>query len=217
MPESLLSPSQVKLFGREFGGLRLVPPAAQEANPNPPTVDAARAADKETIAARKSAGEAGSLPEPGDPPSPSAEFDLLTNQLLREGATLARIYGFTYEGQHVTLPSPTLFLVHGPGRAVTRELSGPSGVSGVATRDWAFEEDVRYWEYDRVNYALRLDMVSGTLDDILIQACIDAGLVASERSRGTDLVSRGTDLVSRGTDMVSRGTDLVSRSRHRMG
>ena len=192
--ESLLAPSQIKLFGRLFAGLTLNPPSKVEVDPN------ARAAT-------------GKKPPPA---VPDPGFDQLTNQLLRNNAKLARIYSFTYEGVYYTLPRPTVYLVHGDGRKIDAGMSGELDKSGVAARDWAFENDILYWEYDRVNYSLRCDIVTGSLDDILLDACFNCGSNGASR---TDMSARGTDMVSRGTDMVSRGTDMVARSdltaRHR--
>ena len=195
--DSILSPSQIKMFGVLFGGLTLNPPSSAEVDPN------------------RGDGDGGTRRRKA---APDPTFDLLTNQLLRDDVNLARIYSFTYEGEYVALPRPTVYLVHGKGRPVDVETSHELKRSGVIARDWAFEEDALYWEYDRVNYSLRCDIVTGTLDDILVAACANAN--AGMSSRGTDMVSRGTDMVSRGTDMVSRGTDMVSRSdfaaRHRI-
>lgn len=152
MSESLLAPSRVKLFGRLFTGLQLVPPDADETEPSGLAASATE---------QKPDG-GGATPDPA--------FDLLTNQLLRAGATLARIYGYAHEGQYLPLDPPGVFLVHGPGREVDPALAGSIDRSGVAARDWVFEKDVRYWDYDRVNYAIRLDIVSGTLEDLLVDA-----------------------------------------------
>ncbi len=190
MPETLLSPSQVKLYGREFDGFTIGKLGAEQVDPNPGT----------TAASCKTSGE----------PTPDPSFDLLTNQLLRDGATFARIYGFTYEGNYYALPRPAVFLVHGAGRPV--EPGWPDtptlGVdtSGTANRDWAFDREIKYWEYDRVNYSLRCDIVTGTLDEILIDATCRSGSNMSSRS---DMASR-SDLASR-SDMTAR-SDMTSRS-----
>jgi hypothetical protein len=188
MSETLLSPSQVKLYGRPFEGFEITTPKT-----------------------------------PGPPPDPT--HDLLTNQLRRADARFARIYGFSYEGNYCALPRPTVFLVHGPGCPVEPGWPGTptQGVdtTGTANRDWAFDKDIRYWEYDRVNYSLRCDIVSGTLDEILIEA---AGRSGGNLSARSDMASRSdlsarSDLTSRSymtsrSDMASR-SDLTSRHRIR--
>lgn len=208
MPESLLSPSQIKMFGRLFDGLALRRPSEAEVDPNP-AADPVSSPDSPN-------------PPCGSPPlpDPSASFDLLANQLLRENSTLARIYGYTYEGEYYALPRPTVFLVHGEGRRVDSDLSGMLDRSGVAARDWAFEADVRYWEYDRINYSLRCDIVTGTLDDILIDACVNADDnegTASDMAARSNLSSRSN--LSARSNLNAR-SNLSARSnlnaRHRM-
>ena len=114
MPETLLSPSQVKLYGREFKGFRFERPSAADVDPNPGTTAKSSADSKE--------------------PVPDAGFDLLTNQLLRDGARFARIYGFTYEGNYYALPRPAVFLIHGPGRDVEPRLGSSGRQFGEAGR-----------------------------------------------------------------------------------
>src|SRR5260221_11112159 len=87
--ETLLAPRLVRLFGREFKGLQL----STEGLKNP----------------REEAN-----PQAKDIPNPPFG-NLITLALFREGARLARIYGFSYEGRYYKLPSPQVFLVHGEG------------------------------------------------------------------------------------------------------
>ena len=51
---------------------------------------------------------------PTQPPR-RGDNNFLERQLRAEGARLARIYAFSYEGHYYDLPKPALFLVHGPG------------------------------------------------------------------------------------------------------
>lgn len=200
MPETLLSPSQLKLYGREFEGFTFERPGAADADPNAPLRD-----DRKPPA-----------------PKPDPSFDLLTNQLLRDGAQFARIYGFTYEGNYYALPRPAVFLVHGPGRKVDAdELKRGIDATGTANRDWVFDGDVKYWEYDRVNYSMRCDIVTGTLDEILVDATCRSPSNLSSRS---DMTSR-SDLAARSdasarSDVAARSdaaarSDLASRHRIR--
>ena len=46
--------------------------------------------------------------------------------------------------------------------------ASPVDNSGVAAKDWDFSADVRIWEYDRADFSLRLDVDSGPLERILI-------------------------------------------------
>ncbi|HXV10311.1 MAG TPA: hypothetical protein VD839_05860 [Burkholderiales bacterium] len=174
MNESLLSPSNIILFGRLF----------------PLEMD--RAALPKGLGANQ----------------------FLRQQLADENAKLARIYAFSYEGKVHTLPKPAVFLVHGDGnqdiKGFAEDLKS-AGVtkSGVAVRDFAFEPELRYWEYDKGDFTLRLDLVSGTFDEVLL----DAVLTPSSRDA---LISR-SDLSAR-SDLAAR-SDLSARSdlamRHR--
>jgi len=201
MPESILSPSQIKLFGRLFDGLTLNPPSEVDADPNLHT-DGSQASPN-AVEQNKERERA----------VPDARFDLLTNQLVRNDAKLARIYGFTYGGEYIPLPEPAVFLVHGVGRAIDKELSGLLDRSGVAARDWSFESDISYWEYDRVNYSLRCDIVTGTLEDLLGELC-----GASDENEGAADVGARAFVSSRA--FLSARSKLNTRSdlnaRHRV-
>lgn len=148
MSETLLTQSAVKMYGRVLKGVRLEPLA------------------------------------PGD------TSDLGFNKFLKRQVTekserekespakLAKIYAFSFEGAFYNLPRPAIFLVHGDGKPISGagtydDLKGPTmDDSGIPAREFVFETDVRYWEYDKDDLSLRLDSISGTLDDILIEAAL---------------------------------------------
>jgi hypothetical protein len=157
MSETLLTQSAVKMYGRVLKGVKL-----------------------EALA-------------PGD--SSDLGFNkFLKHQLVDqkfEGkiavdpATLARIYAFSFEGAFYNLPRPAIFLVHGLGKPIigsgTYDESGGINAgnpvmdhSGIPAREFVFETDVRYWEYDKDDLSLRLDSFSGTLEDILIEAALSS-------------------------------------------
>jgi len=107
----------------------------------------------------------------------------LKHQLLdldKYPAMLARIYAFSFEGAFYNLPRPAIFLVHGAGTPIKGQGTYDDGKgpvmdeSGIPAREFVFETDVRYWEYDKDDLSLRLDSFSGTLDDILIEAALSA-------------------------------------------
>lgn len=90
----------------------------------------------------------------------SAPRELGANQLLRrqleaEGARFARIYSVAFGGVEVDLPTAMLMLVHGDGEEVPQRQSGPQ-IAGL-----------RVWIYDKSDYSLRLDVASGTLEQLL--------------------------------------------------
>src|SRR5262245_53118854 len=144
MPETLLSLSNVKLYGRPLVDVDL-----DETGLSTPLGDNA-------FLHKQIAKDASVAPSTQKP-------------------RLARIFAFTFEGSFYNLPRPAIFLVHGRGRAVdfgAPATHGPSPMdqTGLVARDVLWEQDVRYWEYDKNDVMLRLDPCSGTLNDILIEA-----------------------------------------------
>ena len=103
----------------------------------------------------------------------------LEEQLLDDDARFARIYGFAYEGTYYELPNPTLFLVHGEGESATagnapigsahasRAPTDPS-VSGVASADFQFADDILCWAYDKADYTIRMDAETGMFEQVLL-------------------------------------------------
>ncbi|WP_171125711.1 MULTISPECIES: hypothetical protein [unclassified Ruegeria] len=90
---------------------------------------------------------------------------------------LARIYGFSFEGTYYELPEPTIFLVHGkgesptdgnrPGGLASRAPSDPS-LSGVASADYQISDDIRVWDYDKADYTIRMDVMTGQFEQVLL-------------------------------------------------
>ncbi len=99
--------------------------------------------------------------------------NLLDSQLDRS-AQFARIYGFAFEGTYYELPEPTVFLVHGDGEpaaaasgADARAPLDPSK-SGVASADYQVSDDIKVWSYDKADYSIRMDVMTGMLEQILL-------------------------------------------------
>jgi hypothetical protein len=121
----------------------------------------------------------------------------------------ARIYAFSYEGSLYALPRPCIFLVHGIGFPVD-----PPGTSnrttldqsGVMAREWEFasavggasNRDLRYWEYEKGDFSLRLDPETGPFEQILLQMALRSGADRADRSgQGLDVRSgQGLDVRS---------------------
>ncbi|MEP3280538.1 MAG: hypothetical protein ABJN26_02745 [Stappiaceae bacterium] len=110
----------------------------------------------------------------------SGRTSLLEEQFLSEkDPGFARIYGFSFEGSYYHLPHAVLFLVHGPGEQVTGDDKGvpvdsraprKPEISGVGAADFDYSDDIRYWTYDREDISMRLDVETGRLEDILLEA-----------------------------------------------
>ena len=153
MPENLLEPSNILLYGREVQDLQI----AHVNVPNP------------------------YAPPPNIPVHPAALGDnaFLRRQLEAPGARLARIYGFSYEGHYYDLHRPAIFLVHGAGVlaqtaatpfAKSAESTDRTGVSAV---DYEYSGDMMVWSYDKEDFSIRLDPAGGTFEALLLEAELD--------------------------------------------
>jgi hypothetical protein len=97
---------------------------------------------------------------------------------------LARIYSFSFEGGFYALPRPPIFLVHGPGLPVgSWTFPSTADQSGVAAREWDFSNntagnappkvnDIYYWEYEKGDFSLRIDLDAGPFEQILLQMAL---------------------------------------------
>lgn len=135
----------------------------------------------------------------------------LTDKLDKElSPTLARIYGFSYEGNYYKLDAPYVFLVHGEGEAV--EIPSNMQQVGVELMDEHFLDGVRMWGYDKVDFSIRIEIVSGWLEEILLDAAMgsSSNMTAGQVTPRVDLTSR-VDMQQR-VDLTSR-VDLAMRSR----
>ena len=157
MPETLLSPSNILLFGRVMEDLEV--------------------AHGDTIH------------DPFVEPRESASGFLAKELYHYHGdpekhCRFARIYGFSYEGRYYELPMPALFLVHGDGAIAetvavddaraARAPDDPSR-SGMAAQDFSFADNLRVWSYDRADLSIRLDVDSGTFEQILLDLVLGGG------------------------------------------
>lgn len=112
----------------------------------------------------------------------------LRQQLATAGAQLARIYGFSHLGRYTALSRATLMLVHGAGQKVNDgTLAGAAEAYGAG----ALAGDIMVWEYDRADFSLRLDVESGPLERILIEAEGDEGQMPYFRGSKTRLRGPG--------------------------
>jgi hypothetical protein len=199
MQENLLSPTNIHLFGRVF----------------PLNIDNI----PDTIGANRFL---------------RAQLTAAVGDEDEDRPTFARIYAISYEGTFYNLPRPAVYLVYGPGRPVggggkarqtenrvlpPNAAGGPGGQplaatitdSGVVAEDFDFESDVRVWEYDKGDFTLRIDIASGTFDEVLLEATLSVTARDALVSR-SDLTSR-SDLASR-SDVTSR-SDLTARHKLR--
>ncbi len=178
MAETLLSISEVLLYGREMSDITY----SYQAPPG--TLKKAQACD--------------------DPPRPGQTTDLnsqLGNQLSTSSdefsPRFARIYGFSFEGGYFDLDSPIIMLVHGPGVPAERQASDPRAArapespdkSGSAAQEHSFADEIQVWSYDKADFSIRMDTCTGPIEDILLEMelgniSVNGGKVAGGKVAG---------------------------------
>ena len=197
MPETLLSASNILLFGRVVTDIEIVhPDSGQE--PITSHHDPFRA-----IRGRNSDG--------------NRQLETLVDKTGEtNGARFARIYGVSFEGQFYDLPTPMLFLVHGEGQiaettvgsdcpppaateatqaAASRRGGSPSPLpaplpigdprqsrapdepsrTGLGAADFSFADDIQVWSYDKADYTIRMDVETGMFEQVLLDLIFDGG------------------------------------------
>ncbi len=183
MVESLLSPSNLLLYGRVLRDLELRFGQDGTGTPPPSGVDdKGNVLPPDDLRPAKAPGDqpGAALPNPPQPPRMGSN-NFLQAQLSAPGARLARIYGFSYEGRYIDLTPPAIFLVHGEGRdpeAFRPDLGLPNARvsrapadadrTGMSNTGSSFSEDIRVWSYDKGDFSIRLDPMTGTFEDILL-------------------------------------------------
>lgn len=153
MPETLLSSSSILLYGRLLEDLEIKPALRMGPGTN-------RFLEDQLTGTRK---------KDGKPVRPK----------------LARIYAFSFEGHNYDLPKPAIFLVDHDGdeaevppsstSATAHSPTEPRGPddtdkTGVASQPYSFSADMRVWRYDKDDLSIRLDLETGTFDQILLEA-----------------------------------------------
>lgn len=150
MSESLLNPSSIKLYGKPLADLVLKVGSGRN-NPYGPGL---------------------------------GDNKLLQRQLEAKDAKLARIYGFSFEGVFVEMSRPAVLLVHGDGKPARptsgRQRTGDVDESGLAAQGFEFADDMQIWAYDKGDFTLRLDVTSGPLEEVLLEAEVRADQLRSQ-------------------------------------
>jgi hypothetical protein len=155
-------------------------------------------------------------------PPRRSQNEFLFAQLNAELATLARIYGFSYEAFYYDLARPTIFLVHGPGidpeglpnplapnQAVLSRMPSDTGRTGVAAMMGSFTGEIKAWAYDRADFTIRLDMEGGSFDTLLLAA----ELGETDLTSRAGSVARSAGSVARAAGSVARAAGSVARAR----
>lgn len=196
MPETLLSPSNLLLYGRLVEDIQIVHK----------DTDAQKRKDEEEIHRPFVAPRTG-------------VNQLLEDQLSDPAAQFARIYAFSYEGHYYDLAKPALFLVHGDGQPAERvadvDPRAPRGLegadrTGVAATDLSWSDDMRVWSYDKGDFSIRLDIETGPLDQILLDMELEADQMRSYLS-GANVRSRGANVRMQGANVRMQGANVRGR------
>ena len=83
----------------------------------------------------------------------------------------ARVYGFSYGGAYYEMAGATLLVVQGNGvSSSSANVPGPKNEGGNN-----FLKDMRAWSYDRTDPSMRMDMESGSLEELLLGDMGDGG------------------------------------------
>lgn len=228
MPETLLTPSSIKLFGRLVSSLQFTNDTQGFGNNNflqeqmvTRTVNIVGDVAAESVSAVPNTTglvpgmyvAGGPIPAGAYilPPISATSFSISQSALVAGAgvnitatlpANFARIYAFSFEGAINTLPKPSMFLVHGAGQTIDitgrGKGYGAAGFvgrttldeSGVIAREWEFSAadsannlDLRYWEYEKGDFSMRLDTDAGPFEQILLAAALRAGADMADRSR----------------------------------
>lgn len=173
MAETLLSLSKVLLYGRVLGDLKIeytLPvkvPVPDWSDREPPLLG-----NNNFLHSQLSEGLRHAAEHPDDPPIPPDPV---------QKARFARIYGFSFEGHYYDLAKPAIFLVHGEGTLAEGPLPSTSFESqrwtrapssaertGQGSQAGSFANDMRVWSYDKADFSIRLDSMTGPLDQILL-------------------------------------------------
>jgi hypothetical protein len=184
MPETLLTPTGIKLYGRVVQGLAVAaPPLA-----NPPLVGANQFLNAQLNAPNPRLARIYTFSYEGhfyDLPKPAIFLVHGNGMPVRDGTAVA--YG-------------------GRNRSDVDS-------SGVVAKEWEFADaagpppgDLLVWEYDKGDFSLRLDIETGPFEQILLAACLRGGSPAY--SSGSDLRMSGSDLRMSGSDLRMSGSDL---------
>src|SRR5215467_1700180 len=134
MPESLLSVSEILLYGRVLSDITVEQDASIQVEE---TAKNERGRESKKTVTKKIETHA---------EAPGAANLLASALRSRHRPYLARIYAFAYEGHYYDLAKPVIFLVHDKGKAVGGPLDR-TGIdnSGIAAAAAEYAEDLRMW------------------------------------------------------------------------
>src|SRR5271166_2664729 len=219
--EGLLAPGLIRLFGREFEGLKLVPEKEGiDRNSNNPLVLqeqieglTKRLDALQPAAPQPQAGEQPPAADPNDPPD--------SDELQDQKARLARIYGFSYLGHYYKIANPPVLRVYGQGFTVRPGFAPENqmDILGVEFKDEDFVRGIRMWPSDHLDVAVRIDITIGWLREILLDPDMSADTNVTSNVGGSraDVVGRDSGAVGRDSGAVGRDSGAVGRDSGAVG
>ena len=176
MAETLLSVSEVLLFGRVMTDMAITfSSPARSIDPDQCAVPPRPGRSAGLNAMLEDQLSVGAEPRTGVDPDEAANFT----------PRFARIYGFSYEGGYYDLDAPDHHGGSWPwhSRRIHRHGSPRIPCAGYAGPDrrcrggvHSFADDIHVWSYDKADFSIRLDTLSGTIEDILLDIEIGAGV-----------------------------------------
>ncbi len=201
-----MAPGLIRLFGREFEGLKLVGHMGTD-----PSSNNQLAMQHEINELKKKLAEL----EKKDAAPESAEAEPKAAEDL--APRLARIYGFAYLGNYYKLANPPVLRVFGPGFPVQAGFHPENSMDilGVEFKDEDFVGGISMWPSDHLDVAVRIDITIGWLREVLLDSDMSTeNNVTSSSSGGrADVVGRDSGLVGRDSGLVGRDSGFVGRSR----
>jgi hypothetical protein len=220
--EGLLAPGVIRLFGREFTGLKLTKDEGFNPTSNNPLV----LQDQISVLAQRPEATrteqpAAAAAEPAQAPAGEEEKTAVPEESPfdpsdRE-ARLARIYGFSYLGAYYKVPNPPVLRVYGTGFPVRSgyQPDNHMDILGVEFKDEDFVQGIRMWPADQLDVAVRIDITIGWLREILLDTDMsqDTNVTSNSNVSRADVVGRDSGLVGRDSGLVGRDSGFVGRSR----
>lgn len=175
MPETLLTTSEVLLYGRVLEDIKFsyskpaedIPHGKSRSSVPPPPRPGASVGLNAMMQSQLAVG--------GDDSSSEHE--------KRFAPRFARIYGFSYEGCYHDLDAPIIMVVHGPGvlaeapagdKRSSRAPDSPDR-TGAAAAAHSFADEIMVWSYDKADFTIRMDSLSGSIEDVLLDVEIGSG------------------------------------------
>lgn len=155
MPETLLSASEVLLFGRELEDLNLKRPHPGVEKGRGYNKFLARQLTYEDFNDARLARIYGFSFEGAFQELPAPAIFLVHG----EGTSATQWMESNGDGE--------IIAANAPGRLASRAPNEPD-LSGTASADFQIADDIRVWPYDKSDYSIRLDVTTGQLDQILL-------------------------------------------------